>query len=72
MITEQRQADTVSIPSSGRELTARFAELSALPLDAGAPEDPAVSAFIELDARELDAFVVGCLAQLRRVMDELQ
>ncbi len=71
MITEQLQADAVSIPSSGRELAARFVELPA-PLDAGAPEDLAVSALMALDARELDVFVADCLAQLRQVMDELQ
>jgi hypothetical protein len=72
VITEQQQAEAVSITSSCRDLTARFADIPALPLDAGAPENPAVSALMELDARALDAFVADCLAQLRQVMDELQ
>jgi hypothetical protein len=71
MTAEQQQVEAVSIPSSGRDLVARFVELPT-PLAAGAPEDPAVSALMELDARELDVFVADCLARLRQVMDELQ
>jgi len=72
MITEQQQAEAASIPSSGRDLTTRFAGIPVLPLGTGAPDGREVSALMELDARELDAFVADCLEKLRQVMDELQ
>ncbi len=73
MITEQQQSEAIPMPSAGRDLVARLAELPELPrIDVIAPVDPLPDLLIEPDAQGLDEIVASCLEQLRQVMDELQ
>ena len=74
MMDEQQQSEAMSpLPSSGRDLVARLAELPELPqIDVEAPVDPMPAMLIEPDVQGLDEIVASCLEQLRQVMDELQ
>ncbi len=61
------------MPSTGRDLVARLAELPELPqIDVNSPMDPIPDLLIEPGVQGLDEIVASCLEQLRQVMDELQ
>ena len=54
MITEQQQSDASSLPSSGRDLVARLAELPELPqIDIDASMDPRPALLIEPDVGDI-------------------
>ncbi len=73
MITEQQRSEVIPVPSTGRDLVARLAEMPELPqIDVHAPVDPIPDLLIEPDVQGLDEIVASCLEQLRQVMDDLQ